>query len=129
MSETLLKNLDDGVLLLTLNRPKRKNALGLFPLMCMVAIDPKLRSVLWAFLVQCARNPLNVFRKAAVQPITVVVPPHFVDGKRDLCDACPDAMLHEGVNRNFLVNCVAYLTGQGALIAGQKFTSSTIVRI
>lgn len=41
-------------------------------------------------------NPGLWFGRAHLQAITIVAPPHFVDGRRDLCDGCPDAILHQG---------------------------------
>jgi hypothetical protein len=82
--------------------PREKNAVNLFEVLFLAAIDPDLRAVLRAFVRRAARNPLVLLRRVAVQSITIVVPPHFVDGKRDLCDACPDAMLHEG---NLVPSC------------------------
>jgi hypothetical protein len=31
-----------------------------------------------------------------MQLINIVCPPGFVNGERDLCDACPDAILYNG---------------------------------
>jgi hypothetical protein len=83
-------------------KPKRRNGVSLPQLACLAAVDPPLRAVLRNSLRLALRNPLNVVRRIVVQPVTLVVPPHFVDGKRDLCDACPDAMLHEG---NLVPSC------------------------
>lgn len=82
--------------------PRKKNAVNLPQLLFLAAIDPGLRTVLKAFIRRAVRNPLTLFRRVAVQPLTVVVPPHFVDGKRDLCDACPDAILYKG---NLVPSC------------------------
>jgi len=42
------------------------------------------------------KKPWRLFMSAQLQAVTVVIPPFFVNGKRDLCDACPDAILHNG---------------------------------
>jgi organic radical activating enzyme len=60
--------------------------------------------MLLAIFFRCFRTPLRRwlarpalwFRRARIQAITIVAPPHLVDGRRDLCDGCPDAILHDG---------------------------------
>ena len=48
------------------------------------------------FLIRALAKPWLFFGRASHQAVTVVCPPHFVHGRRDLCDACPDAILYEG---------------------------------
>ncbi len=48
------------------------------------------------YLKEIFRNPLNLFRRATLQLLCYIIPPGFIDGKRDECDGCPDAMLFEG---------------------------------
>jgi len=48
------------------------------------------------FLKEIFRNPFNLFRCATVQLLCYIIPPGFVNGMRDECDGCPDAMLFEG---------------------------------
>jgi pyruvate-formate lyase-activating enzyme len=48
------------------------------------------------FLKEIARNPVNLFRRSTLQLICYIIPPGFVNGLRDECDGCPDAMLYEG---------------------------------
>jgi len=48
------------------------------------------------FLKEIIRNPLNLFKRSTVQLLCYIIPPGFVNGIRDECDGCPDAMLYEG---------------------------------
>lgn len=48
------------------------------------------------FLKEILHNPVNLFRRATVQLLCYIIPPGFVNGMRDECDGCPDAMLFEG---------------------------------
>jgi pyruvate-formate lyase-activating enzyme len=41
-------------------------------------------------------NPVNLFKRATVQMLCYIIPPGFVNGVRDECDGCPDAMLFNG---------------------------------
>lgn len=75
---------------------KKKNFMTFFAVLLAALINKSMRKICRRFLIRILINPFNIFRKAAVQALTVVVPPHFVDGKRDLCDACPDAILYNG---------------------------------
>jgi organic radical activating enzyme len=77
-------------------REKTKNSLSFPMILGLALVNRSLRKVFTAFCMEAARRPAKLFAKAAVQSITVIAPPHFVEGKRDLCDACPDAILHEG---------------------------------
>jgi pyruvate-formate lyase-activating enzyme len=54
------------------------------------------RSIAFNFLKEIGKNPVNLFRRSTLQLICYIIPPAFVDGVRDECDGCPDAMLYEG---------------------------------
>jgi pyruvate-formate lyase-activating enzyme len=54
------------------------------------------RIVALNFLKEVLNNPLNLFRRATVQLLCYIIPPGLVNGLRDECDGCPDAMLFEG---------------------------------
>lgn len=54
------------------------------------------RVIVRNFLKEIAGNPLNLFRRSTLQLICYIIPPGFVNGLRDECDGCPDAMLFEG---------------------------------
>ncbi len=77
-------------------REKKKNFLNLPQIFGLALFNRSLRVALRRFVGQALRRPLTLMGRVAVQGITVVIPPHFVNGKRDLCDACPDAMLYRG---------------------------------
>jgi pyruvate-formate lyase-activating enzyme len=77
-------------------KEKPQNALNLARLLVLACFNRSLRPVLRTFAGHILRRPWTLAARVAVQGITVVVPPYFVDGKRDLCDSCPDAMLVRG---------------------------------
>jgi len=54
------------------------------------------RTILGNYSLEILRNPLNLFKKATIQLLCYIVPPDFVNGQRDECDGCPDAILFEG---------------------------------
>ena len=54
------------------------------------------RGVVRNFLKEILANPLNLFRRATVQLLCYIIPPGILNGQRDECDGCPDAMLFEG---------------------------------
>lgn len=76
--------------------PKRKNFISFISLLFLSFFNKSIRRIFGSLLIRCLKNPLNLFRKKSVQGLTVVVPPHIVDGRRDLCDGCPDAIFHNG---------------------------------
>lgn len=41
-------------------------------------------------------NPLNLFRRATLQLLCYIVPPGVVNGKVEICEGCPDAILYQG---------------------------------
>lgn len=72
---------------------KKKDQVLLFPIAFLLSIvNPSFRKICFAWF----KKPWKLFFPAQLQAITVVIPPFFVNGKRDLCDACPDAILHNG---------------------------------
>jgi pyruvate-formate lyase-activating enzyme len=48
------------------------------------------------FLKEILHNPINLFTRATLQLLCYIIPPGFINGMRDECDGCPDAMLFEG---------------------------------
>lgn len=75
---------------------RRRHFLNVFQLSLLACANASLRTAWLAFLGRAFRRPSRFASRAALQALTVVIPPHFVDGRRDLCDACPDAMLYDG---------------------------------
>ncbi len=75
---------------------KQKNSMNILQLLVMSVVSRCITPVIIHFFKKVLCNPLNIFAKVSTQAITVVVPPHFVNGKRDLCDACPDAIFYKG---------------------------------
>lgn len=62
----------------------------------LAAINPSMRGVLRRWLGSVLRRPAGLFTWPSLQVINSVFPPEFVNGRRDFCDGCPDAILHEG---------------------------------
>jgi hypothetical protein len=48
------------------------------------------------FLKEILSNPVNLFRCSTLLLLCYIIPPGFVNGMRDECEGCPDAMLFEG---------------------------------
>lgn len=63
-------------------------------LLCIFLSD--FRVIARNFLKEILRNPINLFRRANVQLLCYIIPPGYVNGIRDECDGCPDAMLFNG---------------------------------
>jgi hypothetical protein len=63
-------------------------------LLCIFLSD--FRVIARNFLKEILRDPINLFRRANVQLLCYIIPPGYVNGIRDECDGCPDAMLFEG---------------------------------
>ena len=54
------------------------------------------RKIAINYLKHIFRNPLTIFKPGYLQLLTFIIPPGIVDGQRDLCDGCPDAILFNG---------------------------------
>ena len=65
-------------------------------LVFLAVINRSMRGVLRRWLVGVLRRPAGLFTWPSLQVINSVFPPEFVNGRRDFCDGCPDAILHEG---------------------------------
>ena len=70
----------------------------LSPLMLvfLALVNRSMRGVLGSWVRAVLRRPSGLFERPSLQVINSVFPPEFVDGRRDFCDGCPDAILHEG---------------------------------
>lgn len=55
-----------------------------------------MRPVGRACLKAILRNPLKLFGIASIQVMCYIIPPGLVNGRRDTCDGCPDAILYKG---------------------------------
>ncbi len=67
-----------------------------FVLALLAIFNRSLRRVLGRWLAAVLTRPRRLFATPTLQVLNAVFPPTFVDGKRDFCDGCPDAILHEG---------------------------------
>jgi len=54
------------------------------------------RKIAQNYLTHIFRNPLTIFKPSYLQLLTFIIPPGIVEGQRDLCDGCPDAILYKG---------------------------------
>ena len=75
---------------------KDRSYLNLFQIMLLSIFLSDFRVVLRNFIKEILHNPANLLRRATLQLLCYIIPPGFVNGKRDECDGCPDAMLFEG---------------------------------
>ena len=70
--------------------------LSLPAVLLLSLVNKSMRTVGRRFLSEILRRPSLLFTRAKMQILDIVNPPTMVDGKRDLCDACPDAILYRG---------------------------------
>jgi len=73
---------------------KQKYVLSIFKLISLGIIGAGMNTVLKKYILAVMRKPFLLFKKPHMQVLTIVDPPSFVNGERDLCDACPDAILY-----------------------------------
>jgi len=62
----------------------------------LAAMNPSMREVLRKWLTEVVSHPASLLVRPSLQVINSVFPPRFIEGRRDFCDGCPDAILHEG---------------------------------
>lgn len=63
----------------------------------MGILDREVRKSILSFIVECIKNPLNIFRKVFVQSLLIMQPQDVLpDGRQDLCDGCPNKTYHDG---------------------------------
>ncbi|MBF0430875.1 MAG: radical SAM protein [Fibrobacteria bacterium] len=67
-----------------------------FKLSILALFNAGIRNILGQFIKRLVSHPDLLLKKANYQTLLLVNPPQFVDGKRDFCDACPDAVLFKG---------------------------------
>ena len=65
-------------------------------LVFLALINSSMRGVLRRWAGSVMSRPASLFSWPSLQVINSVFPPEFVEGRRDFCDGCPDAILHEG---------------------------------
>jgi len=75
---------------------KDRNYLNFIQIFLLSMFISDFRVIVRNFLKEILHNPINLFRRATVQLLCYIIPPGFVNGMRDECDDCPDAMLFEG---------------------------------
>ena len=75
---------------------KKEHFLSLSRMIQISVIDKSMRFILRRYMIEVLKNPINIFKKPHLQAIILVQPAGFVNGKRDLCDSCPDATLYNG---------------------------------
>ncbi len=68
-----------------------------FPVILLLSLFFRnFRKVAWNYFKEIIKNPLNLFRRATLQLLCFIIPPDVVNGKNDLCESCPDAIMHNG---------------------------------
>jgi hypothetical protein len=75
---------------------KGRSYLNFLQIVLLASFLRNFRVIAYNFLKEIIRNPMNLFRRSTVQLLCYIIPPGFVNGIRDECDGCPDAMLYEG---------------------------------
>jgi hypothetical protein len=75
---------------------KDRSHLNYFLVLLLSLFFRSFRNVARRYTLEIIRNPLNLFRRATVQLLCFIVPPEIINGKKDLCDGCPDAILYKG---------------------------------
>jgi hypothetical protein len=75
---------------------KGRSYLNFFQVLLLSLFLSSFRVIALNFIKEIGRNPVNLFRRSTLQLICYIIPPGFVNGLRDECDGCPDAMLYEG---------------------------------
>ena len=65
-------------------------------LVFLALINHSMRRVLRHWLADVVFRPAGLFERPSLQVINSVFPPTFIDGRRDFCDGCPDAILYKG---------------------------------
>lgn len=62
----------------------------------LALVNRSMRGIFRKWVTTVLRRPSGIFDWPSLQVINSVFPPTFIDGRRDFCDGCPDAILHEG---------------------------------
>lgn len=75
---------------------KDRSYLSFFLVLLLSLLFKNFRKVSANYFRAILQNPRNLFRRANLQLLCYIIPPGFVNGMRDECDGCPDAMLHNG---------------------------------
>ena len=65
-------------------------------LFLMSLIDVEVRKALGVFLRAVAKNPLRLFDRIYAQTIHLQQPYEILNGSVNLCDDCPNMMIHDG---------------------------------
>jgi pyruvate-formate lyase-activating enzyme len=75
---------------------KDRSYLNFLMVLLLSIVYKNFREVAANYFKAILENPANLFRRANLQLLCFIIPPGLVNGKRDECDGCPDAMLYEG---------------------------------
>ena len=75
---------------------KGRSCLNLIQILILSIFLKEFRFIAVNFLKEISHNPLNLFRHSTLLLLCYIIPPGFVNGVRDECDGCPDAILYEG---------------------------------
>ncbi len=75
---------------------RRKSPISIATLTASAMVNRSVRVIWFRFLRAALTRPLCLLVRVSRQVITVVSPPYLVNGRRDFCDGCPDAILYRG---------------------------------
>lgn len=73
-----------------------RNYINIFELFISCLFIKSIRKSFYKLFIKLLITPSLLFRKTVIQVMSITIPPGIIDGKRDLCDACPDAILYKG---------------------------------
>jgi len=75
---------------------KDRSYLNIFQVLVLSLFFKNFSKIALCYVGAIIRNPLNLFRRATLQLLCYIVPPGVVNGKVEICEGCPDAMIHNG---------------------------------
>ncbi|WP_289053542.1 radical SAM protein [Carboxylicivirga marina] len=73
-----------------------KSYISFYELLLAALFIKSARRVLRKMILSIIKHPSLLFQKSIIQVLSMIIPPGYVKGERDLCDACPDAILFNG---------------------------------
>jgi MoaA/NifB/PqqE/SkfB family radical SAM enzyme len=75
---------------------KDRSYLNILQVLLLSLVFKNFRIIARRYTGSIIRNPLNLFRRATLQLLCFIIPPGVVNGKVEICEGCPDAILFNG---------------------------------
>jgi len=75
---------------------KREYSPSFLSIFLLSFFEKSARKIIKNYFLAILKNPKRLLKKMHIQQILMINPPGLVDGKRDFCDACPDATFYKG---------------------------------